>query len=402
MAGTAKDITLSEILQGPGDLWAVTTAPVDATPRLILASDGTPDATTHGASVHMGAMAEAITTQVKPKLDALQVDTFDGPVAYYATDLEAKIEATLAQVTLSLLQRALGVGTYSAGSGYKQVVFGGTDVVPETCIAAISRKRTNAARHVVSLLYKAVATGGFQIALGRSKASQLKIAFQGLADPSRTVGRQVGIVFETLADAAGGTVTAKATAVADIQQGPCDLWLVSPAPVDGTARVTLAADLTPDSSAHAASKHLGAPSGETTITVQPKIEWIRIDQCDAPVGAYLSGLETSIEAEMTQAEVLKLSRALGVGSYSTDDATYKQVTFGGGGTPEEFCIAAISPKRSAPTKALCGALFRVSSTEGLQIGMSRSKPGLYKVKFSGMVDAARTAGKQMGVVFETV
>ncbi len=386
-------------------MWTVETAPADGTPRLGLASDGTPNGAVHAGCVHLGAIGDAITTTVKPKADPLSIDAFDGPVFFYVTDMDAKIEATLAQITLSLLQRALGVGTYASGAGYKQLTFGGTVAVPEVCVAAISPKRAAPAKHVISLLFKAVATGGFSFGLGRSKPASLKIVFQGLADPARTVGKQMGIIHETLADAAGGTPTAKALAVADIQQGPCDLWLVSAAPLDAAVRPTLAADLTPDSATHAASAHLGATMDGVTVTVTPKIELGRIDNCEGAVYATLQGIEASIEAEMTQSEMAKLNRALGVGSYSTDDvpgpATYKQATFGGTSAPAEICVAAIAPKRSDTTKAVGACLYKVSATEGIQVIHTRSKPSTYKVKFSAMVDPTRTAGKQMGVIWET-
>lgn len=406
MAGTAKDIVASEIHQGPGNLWKIATAPLDAAPRLVLASDGTPDATTHGACTHYGLINSAITASVKPKFSMLDLDQYEASFDAFVTDEEATIEAELAQTNPSLMASALGVGTYSSGSGYTQIVFGGNLVVPEVCVAAISPKRTSPLKHIVAVLYKAAATGGFQVVFGRSKMSTFKMKFIGLADFARTAGRQMGIVFETLADAAGGTVTAMAADVTQLYQGPGDLWLIDDPPTNTTKRVTIdPTTLTPDSTAHATSKHLGASAGEISLTVTPKLGYIRIDQVAGPVGVFIESLEAKIEAEMSQTEMTKLAACLGIGTYSgnaTPPTTWKQVTFGGTDQPAPVCIAAIAKKRSAPTLAGCMCLYSVQPVGGIEITMSRKKQSTYKVSFTGLLDLTRAAGSQMGIFHEMV
>lgn len=401
MAGTAKDINASEIHQGPGDLWVIGTAPVDATPRLTLASDGTPDSVTHGTCVHLGAMQGCL-TRIKPEVNMIDLDQLDAPFDLYLGDLTAELEATFAQTEMAKLQRALGVGTYATGSGYKQVTFGGTLVVPTFCLAAISAKRTAAAKHIVSVLFSAAAAGGFQVIFGRGAPSLYQCNFIGLADLDRTAGKRVGNLYETTTDAAGGTPTAKSFSLTEFHQGPGDLWILPDPPSNSEERVTLdAATLTPDAAAHAGSIHLGATQGPITLSVTPKISPIKIDQADAPIGLYVESIEASIEAELSQAAADKLAYALGVGSYSTA-AGYKQLTYGGAANPTPFCVAGIAPKRSDATKAFVACLYRVMSVEGVEITMARKSPMTYKVKFSALSDPTRTAGKQMGIVHEMV
>jgi hypothetical protein len=79
MGGTAKGYAPSEIIQGPGDVWVIGTAPLDANVRLTLASDGTPDQTAHPGSVHLGAIASATTTSVKPKVAGIVTDQDEAP-----------------------------------------------------------------------------------------------------------------------------------------------------------------------------------------------------------------------------------------------------------------------------------------------------------------------------------
>lgn len=404
MAGTLKDITVEEIQQGPGDLWALAEAPDDGD-RIVLAEDGTPDAGTHGASTHLGAMSEGLTTIVKPKAEGIQVDSYDAPVAMVSTAVEASIEATLAQISLPLLGTVLGAGAYSAGAGFKQVTFGGGLSLSELCLAAVSKKRGSYG-YIASVLYRAVASGGLQLALGRAKAAAAKAKFTGLADVERSVGAQVGSLLETLVAAAGGTPTARAVTVADIQQGPCDLWVLGTAPLDAAVRPTLHTDLTPDATAHPASVHLGTLTDGCVVTVTPKIEFVPADQYDAPILGVVTGLECSIEATLAQTQARKLQRLIGAGTLGTDDdpgpATYEEITFGGTLAMPSFCVAAIAPKRADAAKVYGACLYKVSSAEGVTLTMARSAPATYKVKFTGLADVARTSGKQVGVIWETV
>ena len=403
MAGTVKSYTVSEIVQGPGDLWAIGVAPTDSAVRLVLASDGTPDATTHPGSVHLGAIMTAVSTAIKPKIAGIQTDQFEAPIDSYLTELDGKIEADMAQTESQKLQRMLGVGTYSAASGYEQCTFGGTFTVPKICLAVISPNRNNANQYVVSVLYVGASIGGFQLALGRAKAASYKAQFQALTDLARTAGQQMGVLYQTLVNASGGTPTAKSFTPAEIYQGPADLWLISPAPTDSAIRVTLdATTLTPDSTAHANAVHLGMTQGAITFTVQPKIGLIRVDQADGPVDVYVESMTAKIEAEMMQSTMDKLARALGVGNYTLGAGSYAQCTFGGTNQPPAICVAAVGVKRTAVTKAVVCCLYRVNAAEGISWTAQRTKTSTYKVGFTGQSDVSRTAGRQIGIFHETV
>jgi hypothetical protein len=303
---------------------------------------------------------------------------------------------------MAKLQRALGVGTYGSGSGYKQVTFGGTVVVPTFCLAAISPTKENALRHVISVLFKAAAAGGFQVIFGRGAASVYKCNFVALSDIARTAGKQMFNVYRTLTDCSGGTPTAKSFVLAEVQQGPGDLWYLPTPPTNSAERVTLdATTLTPNSTTHPGSVHLGATQGPITLSVKPTISLGKIDQADGAVFAYVEKIEASLECELSQLGVDKLQYALGVGSYSADSG-YEQVTGGGVNQPVPFCVCGIAPKRSDATKAFVGCLYSVMPTDGVEFTLSRKSPAAYKCKFTALSDAARTAGKQMGIVHEMV
>jgi hypothetical protein len=405
MAGTTKDLTPAEIHQAPGDLWVLPAAPLDATPRMTLASNLTPDATAHPASVHLGAIASAITTTVKPKIAPIELEQFDAPFDGYLADLNTTLEAEMAQSRPAKFQRALGVATFSSGTGYEQVTFGGTLAVPKLCIAAISPKRTAPLQAWVTILFNGVAVGGFSVAMGRAKSSTWKLRFRGLPDLTRTPGQRTGILYETTVDAAGGTAQAKDLTSAEIFQGPADLWLISPAPSDADQRVTLdATTLTPDATVHSGAKHLGGTAGAVTLTVTPKIGDIKMDQADDAVDVFIDSIEAKIEAEMVQSEAQKLARALGLGTLNnyTAGTGYKQVTWGGSNQPNPICVAAIAPKRTTPTKAVVACLYNVISNDGFSLTLSRKKASSYKFTAIGNMDASRTIGRTIGIYHEMV
>jgi hypothetical protein len=403
MAGTTKGYSISEIQQGPGDLWIIGTAPNDAAVRLTLASDGTPDSTAHPGSYHLGGVMSAINTTVKPKITEIGLDQYDAPVDAFLAELDAKVEAPMAQLESQKLQWALGVGTYATGSGYKQVTWGGTLIVPKVCLAVISPSTVSAGNFVVALMYVAVPAGGFSFTMGRAKQAEYKAQFQGLSDVARTAGKQIGVIYTTLTAPVGGTPTAKNTAVAEIYEGAADLWLISPAPVDATARVTLdATTLTPDSTQHAGAVGLGMTTGPVTFSVTPKLDLVKMDQFDGPVDARLNSISAKIEAEMGQMSMDKLARALGVGNYTLSGGSYAQCTFGGTNQPPAICVAAIGAKRSDTTKAAVACLYRVNAAEGITWSASRTKASTYKVSFTGQADITRTAGKQVGIFHEMI
>jgi hypothetical protein len=388
-------------------LWAVTTAPVDATPRLTLAADGSLDSGTN-AGTHLGLTEGATTFSGKPKMTHIAADQADGPVDAYVPQLDASIEVTLQQLNAIKLQRVVGVGAYSTAAGYRQMTFGGATAVPSICLAVISARRDLAAAYVYSMLFKAIQTAPLTLAFGRAKPAAYKVKFQGLSDLTRTLGKQIGVTVNQLVATTGGTATAKDYTTSEIQQGPADLWIVGTPPNDTAQRLTLAADFTPDATAHPNSVCLGMTESAITMTITPKIELIKADQADgAGVDAYCTALECKLEATLTQASLAKLTQALGLGTaaYAIDAGgtpAWEQIGFGGLLTPAEFAVAAIAPKRSDATKLWVGMLYKVVSGDGVSLVVSRAKEGTYKVTFTALNDLTRTAGRQQGIVYETI
>lgn len=198
MAEIAYDLNNAEVHQGPGDIWIIDPAPTDVAERLTLGANGRPDNADHASSVHLGAIASAITFQLTPQVANIELDQYESPIAQYVDKLNVSIEAELAQTEMVKISKALGVGTYSSPSGAKQITFGGNTAVTEFCVAAISKKRTDPTKFIVACLYKTIASGGVKIMLSRKSPSFYTVKFTGLQDLTRTAGKQIGIVYETV------------------------------------------------------------------------------------------------------------------------------------------------------------------------------------------------------------
>jgi hypothetical protein len=200
MPATATNYDVSHIHQGPGDLWVIGGGVVDsAAPQLTL-SGGTPDSTAHPASLHFGATKTAQTIVVKPKITDIRVDQADAPVARFYSAVAMDIEGELSQLDPTILQNAIPYAVYATAGGYKQLTFGGASsgLLTPLCIAMISPKRGVAGKYIVSILFNAHGMAGLNLAIGREKDTSNKVQFSGLADLSRTAGRQIGVFYETL------------------------------------------------------------------------------------------------------------------------------------------------------------------------------------------------------------
>jgi hypothetical protein len=144
-------------------------------------------------------------------------------------------------------------------------------------------------------------------------------------------------------------------------------------------------------------------SGGITFTIKQKFADIVVDQMEGPVDTYVEDLEGSIEAELTQQGVTLLQNALTTGVFSTVASPgYNQLTFGGISIVPVACIAAISPKRTGSGLFLVSVLYQASAQGGFTGLMARNKKSTHKVMFKGQSVVSRTAGKQIGVHYETL
>jgi hypothetical protein len=194
------NVDATKIHQGPGKLWLNVTVP-SAGSRLVIDATGTPTA---GTPVFAGATEGTATLALSPKLEEVNADQISGPIDVVMTGEAASIELTLKESDLAKLKYYIVHGTYTTGTdtslpagsqAFEEISFGGTLAIPKTSVAVMSPRRDAASKFVVSQLYQAYQADAVQLPFQRGKETTYKVKFEGLADPSRAVGDQVGKIY---------------------------------------------------------------------------------------------------------------------------------------------------------------------------------------------------------------
>ena len=194
------NVDATKIHQGPGNLWLQCQVPATGS-RLLIDTTGTP---TQGSPVFAGATDGAITLAVGPKLDSVSADQVAAPVDVVMTGEAESIEVTMMQSDLANLKNFVMNGVFSTGTdsglpagaqNYEEISFGGVMPIPKTSVAVISPRRDQTGKFVVSQLYQAYQAQAVQLPFQRGKQTTYKVKFEGLADPTRVAGDQVGKIY---------------------------------------------------------------------------------------------------------------------------------------------------------------------------------------------------------------
>ena len=194
------NVDATNIHQGPGDLWLDVGVPTTGN-RLVIDANGNPTA---GTPLFAGATDGASTMVLTPKLTEITADQVTGPVDVVLTGEAASIEVTLKESDLAKLKSYVVNGSFSTGTdsslpagsqAYEEISFGGLMAIPKTSVAVISARRDSPGKFVVAQLYQAYQAQAVQLPYQRTKETTYKIKFEGLADPSRPVGDQVGKIY---------------------------------------------------------------------------------------------------------------------------------------------------------------------------------------------------------------
>ena len=194
------NVDATKIHQGPGKLWLNVSVPASGN-RLLIDATGAPTA---GSPVFAGATEGAATVVLAPKLEQVGADQVAGPIDVVMTGEAASIEVTLKESDLAKLKHFIVHGSFASGTdtglpqgaqNYEEISFGGVMAVPKTSVAVISPRRDAASKFVVSQLYQAYQAEAVQLPFQRGKETTYKVKFEGLADPARAAGDQVGKIY---------------------------------------------------------------------------------------------------------------------------------------------------------------------------------------------------------------
>jgi hypothetical protein len=194
------NVDATKIHQGPGKLWLNVAVPA-AGARLVINEAGEPTA---GTPFFAGATEGAATVILSPKLEQITADQVSAPIDVVMTGEAATVEVTMKESDLAKLKFFIVHGSFSTGTdttlpagaqGYEEISFGGILPIPKTSVAVISPRRDATGKFVVSQLYQAYQAEAVQIPFQRGKETTYKVKFEGLADPTRAPGDQVGKLY---------------------------------------------------------------------------------------------------------------------------------------------------------------------------------------------------------------
>lgn len=189
--------------------------------------------------------------------------------------------------------------------------------------------------------------------------------------------------------------------VPDIHQGTAMLWYSVQAPAAG-ARFLVDANGNPLSGSPLA---MGSSEGAATFHMEAKIEEISIDQETAPVDAVMTAESAYMEVTLKESALIKVAASLAHATYSsgTDSGlpagaqNFEEITVGGLLQIPQAAVALVSPRRgfSSPGKFMVACLYNAYAKDPFQIGFTRAKEAVYKVRFEGLAVLSRTQGDRV-------
>jgi hypothetical protein len=151
-----------------------------------------------------GAVTGASTVLWSPKLTTIAADQVTAPVDARLISEEESIEAEVMETDYSKFKAYVSNGLFSTGAdpglpsgfqAYEEISFGGLMTIPQMSVAVISPRQEVPGKFVVAQLYNAYQAQALSAPFSREKPTTVKIKFNGLADPTRPVGDQVGKVY---------------------------------------------------------------------------------------------------------------------------------------------------------------------------------------------------------------
>jgi hypothetical protein len=196
--------------------------------------------------------------------------------------------------------------------------------------------------------------------------------------------------------------------VPDIHQGPGYLWYNVQMPASG-ARLLIDNNGNP---AGGTPVPMGASEGASTFHMESKIEEISIDQETAPVDAVMTAESAYIEITLKESSLDKIAKSLAHATYSsgTDPGlpagaqSYEQISVGGLVSLPQSCVALISPRRgfTAPGKFMVACLYNTYAREPFQVGFTRTKEAVFKIRFEALAVLARNQSDRVAQFYRQI
>lgn len=188
---------------GGGKLYAGLAIP-GAGGRLILSSDGTPDATQNPTAIHLGYTEGGVEFKMGHTLTGFTPDETNYPIISRITGEEASLSGSLWQVMdfdIATILSPTAVRSNLAGT--QGMTFGGINTFTYQSVAVIFPIEGTSAPVVYGVfhLYKALNDQGIAAKVTSKAVGATPFGFKGHTIPTRTAGDQVGRAFRQTAGA---------------------------------------------------------------------------------------------------------------------------------------------------------------------------------------------------------
>lgn len=207
MAGTADNYVAEAVLIGPCKIYAdlgTGSGAWDgaANVRLILYTDGSPDATQNPNAKHIGWTQDGAEWLVRPNVLNFTPDESLDPVISRVQAEEIVISGSAWQTgDMDIAELLTPTATRSDVMGSKGLTFGGSGVLSYTSVAVIAPLEGDSTRFAVFHLYKAFNDQGLAAQLTSKKPTASPFAFRGLGIGTRAAGDRAGRYYITNAGA---------------------------------------------------------------------------------------------------------------------------------------------------------------------------------------------------------
>jgi hypothetical protein len=202
MAGTADNFLTNRIALGPGKIYGnlggTSNAEWDlgAGVRLLLHTDGSPNATQNPNAVHLGMTEGGEQWSVKPTKTDLFADEFTDPIASRVTAEEIMLAGSLLQISDMAVQAIMNpTATRSDVGGSEGLTWGGGGAILYRSFAVIWPIEGSTTLFQVFHIYKGYNDAGIAAQITKSKLGASPFAIRGYSITTRTAGDQAARFF---------------------------------------------------------------------------------------------------------------------------------------------------------------------------------------------------------------
>lgn len=186
MAATADNLDGTQIILGPGKLYADVAVPAASARMTILT--GTPDGTENASAKQLGLTADGSVITFGLETQDFESDELAAPHLSRIIKTPVSIKAKMLQIMdfTAVLKYLMPQAAYSTAAGYKQMTLGGQSAITTYPFALIAPTVADPTKYWIVHLYKAYNKNPFSFNVTRKNQAEAEIELMGLAIATRT------------------------------------------------------------------------------------------------------------------------------------------------------------------------------------------------------------------------